>query len=181
MNLFNVMVKTDLCTSEAGYRLFGIAGYAINFIQIAVPILLIVMGTIDLVKALVAQKDDQMKKAQSTLIKRLIVGVVIFFVPMLVKFLMVMVNGNDANKNVCMDSFTNPGKAVETANNLKKSHSSGTGGNSGGTSPSATIVSKDDCESQGKKYITDQVEINMRGSNCVADETNMNDYIRETN
>lgn len=173
MNLFNILADTDLCTSEAGYRLFGLAGYALNIIQIAVPIILIVMGTIDLVKALVAQKDDQMKKAQSTLIKRVIIGVVIFFVPMVIKFVIGMLGEN--TNNACMESFTNPGAAMERANELKNSSSSG-----GGSSAGNNIVSQSDCEAQGKVIITDPERINLEGTNCV-NEINLNDQIQRVN
>lgn len=173
MNLFNILADTDLCTSEAGYRLFGLAGYALNIIQIAVPIILIVMGTIDFVKALVAQKDDQMKKAQSTLIKRVIIGVVIFFVPMVIKFVVGMLGDN--TNNVCMESFTNPEEAMSKANEIRDSRSSG-----GGSSASNNIVSQSDCEAQGKVIITDPERINLEGTNCV-NEINLNDQIQRVN
>ena len=53
--------------------------------RIIVPALVIVLGMIDLAKAVIASKEDEMKKAQATMIKRIIVGVVIFFVPIIIK------------------------------------------------------------------------------------------------
>lgn len=53
-------------------------GYTI--IQVAVPILLVVMGSLDLVKGLYASKEDEIKKGQQTFIKRLIAAALIFFV-----------------------------------------------------------------------------------------------------
>lgn len=50
-------------------------------IQIIVPIMLLVLGSIDFIKAVAAQKDDDMKKTQSTFIKRLIIAVAIFLMP----------------------------------------------------------------------------------------------------
>ena len=60
----------------------------INLIKIFVPVLLILFGTIDLAKAVIAGKEDEMKKAQSTLIKRVIYAVAVFLVVTLVTFLM---------------------------------------------------------------------------------------------
>jgi len=148
MNLLNILAESDLCTSEAGYRLFGLTGYVLNAIQIAIPIILILMGTIDLVKALVAQKDDDMKKAQSILIKRAIYAIVIFFVPMVIKFVMSMV-GNSSN-NVCMESFSNPKEALAKANEIKN-NLSGSGTNSG-YGEDVEILSREECESQGKDW-----------------------------
>ena len=49
-------------------------------IQYAVPIVIIILGSIDLFKAVIASKDDEIKAAQKLLIKRVIYGVAIFFV-----------------------------------------------------------------------------------------------------
>lgn len=63
----------------------------IKILMIAIPILLILMGTIDLGKAVIASDDKEIKAAQSLLIKRLIYAAVIFFVPMLVGVIMNLV------------------------------------------------------------------------------------------
>lgn len=60
----------------------------IPLIQIGIPIILIILGMLDLGKAVVASKEDEMKKAQSTFIKRVIIGVVVFFVPTVVNIVM---------------------------------------------------------------------------------------------
>ena len=49
-------------------------------IQFAVPIVIIILGSIDLFKAVIASKEDEIKNAQKLLIKRVIYGVAIFFV-----------------------------------------------------------------------------------------------------
>ena len=57
-----------------------------TWIRILVPLVLIVLCMMDLGKAVMAFKEDEMKKVKSTVIKRLIIGVVIFFVPTIVNF-----------------------------------------------------------------------------------------------
>lgn len=157
MNLFQVLAdNTDFCTSAAGYKLFGFVGHIFRIIQIAVPIIIILMGTIDLVKAVVAQKPDEMKKAQSILIKRLIIGVAIFFVPMIVNFLVNLVGGNTTSP--CLSCvLNNPGDCVEIANNMNKNSSNN--GNSGNI-PSKQNQPDNEakntcekCEKQGKKCV----------------------------
>lgn len=61
---------------------------ALKYIRIIVPILIILLGTLDFAKAVIAGKEDNMKKAQSTFVKRLIAGVAVFFVPLLVNIIM---------------------------------------------------------------------------------------------
>ena len=62
-------------------------------IQIGIPLLLIVLGTIDLGKAVISSDDKEVKGAQSRLIKRCIYAVAIFFVATLVIILMDLVAG----------------------------------------------------------------------------------------
>ncbi len=62
-----------------------------TIIQVIVPILLVVFGSIDLVKGIVASKEDEIKKGQQILIKRVITAVIIFFVFTVVKFLISLV------------------------------------------------------------------------------------------
>lgn len=56
----------------------------IPLIQIGIPIVLILLGMIDLGKAVIASKEDEIKKAQGMLIKRLIYAVAVFFVTTIV-------------------------------------------------------------------------------------------------
>ena len=56
----------------------------IPLIQIGIPIILIVLGMLDLGKAVVASKEDEIKSAQKMLIKRCIYAVAIFFVVLIV-------------------------------------------------------------------------------------------------
>lgn len=58
----------------------------IFLIQVAVPILLIVYGMWDLGKAVVSQKEDEIKKGQQTFIKRLAAAILVFFVVTITKF-----------------------------------------------------------------------------------------------
>ena len=53
-------------------------------IQIGIPILLILMGTIDLGKAVMSNDDKEIKGATGKLIKRAIAAVAVFFVVTLV-------------------------------------------------------------------------------------------------
>lgn len=64
-------------------------------IQIGIPIILIVLGSIDLGKAVISSDEKEVKAAQSRLIKRCIYAVLIFFIVTLVTLIMNLVA--DAN------------------------------------------------------------------------------------
>ena len=70
-----------------------------NIIQVAVPVLLVLFGSMDLIKAVVAGKDDEIKKSQSIFIKRLISALIVFFVFIVVKLLVSVVADNNSNNS----------------------------------------------------------------------------------
>lgn len=74
-------------------------------IQIFVPIALVILGIVDLMKAITADKEDKIKEGQQIFVKRLIAAVVIFFVFIFVK-LVISVFSNDDNEIIsCMNCF----------------------------------------------------------------------------
>lgn len=68
----------------------------VKLIQFGVPIILILFGMIDLGKAVMSSKEDEMKKAQGTLLKRFIYAVAVFLVVTLVVFVMNLVSDSQA-------------------------------------------------------------------------------------
>lgn len=63
-----------------------------DWIRIIIPVGLIGLGIFDFSKAVIASKEDEMKKAQQTFIKRLIIGIAIFFVPTVVNLIIDLAN-----------------------------------------------------------------------------------------
>lgn len=80
----------------------------VNIIKIAVPVLLVLFGCLDLVKGIIAAKEDEIKKGQQTFIKRLIAGALVFFVFVVVQFILSLV-ANDEKGNImtCANCFLN--------------------------------------------------------------------------
>ena len=83
-----------------------LTSYAIRLIQVAVPVILVIMGTIDLFKGISSSKEKKIKKGQQIFIKRLIIAVIIFFIAVIVKFIIsIIAITNNANIVDCMDCF----------------------------------------------------------------------------
>lgn len=76
-------------------KTIAIVRLIMNAICIIVPIVMIVLGTFDLFKAVTAGKDEDIKKKQQTLIKRIIAGIIIFLVPTIVSVLMNLIGVNN--------------------------------------------------------------------------------------
>ena len=77
-----------------------------SLVQLFIPIILIILGTIDLGKAVIASDDKEVKAAQGRLIKRFIYAALIFFVTTLVSVLMDLVSkgGDDAGDTTSWQS-----------------------------------------------------------------------------
>ena len=77
----------------------------VTIIKIVVPILLIVFGLLDLAKAVVASKEDEIKKGQNTFVKRLIAAVVVFLSIQIVQVVIRFVSNNDVSVAQCFNCF----------------------------------------------------------------------------
>lgn len=79
----------------------------IVLIKFGVPILLVILGMLDFFKAVIAGKDDEMKKSQHIFIKRLIAGVVVFFIISITQFVISIVDGSDSEIWKCASAIMN--------------------------------------------------------------------------
>lgn len=86
----------DGCTPEL-LTLIKIVKLALGLIQIIVPILLIIFGSLDLAKAVATQDEKVMKSTISTVSKRLVFAVSVFLVVVIVQLVMNMVSTNVQN------------------------------------------------------------------------------------
>lgn len=91
------------------YKVPELISFLVNLLKIATPIILIFMSVITLLKAITSQKEEEMKKAQNSLIKKIIAAVMIFFVISIVQFVILKVA--DSNEKVgvddCLSCFLN--------------------------------------------------------------------------
>lgn len=93
----------------------ALISFFVNFLKIVTPIILIFIGIITLVKALAASKEDEIKKAQGSLIKKMIAAAMVFLVITIVQFVVSLVadseyesdNGETEKKNLssCLECF----------------------------------------------------------------------------
>ena len=80
MELFNILA-CEVNGVEIADSIVNIFKFLIGLIKIGVPILLVIWGSWDLGKAVMAQKDDEIKNAQKVFIKKLIIAILVFLVP----------------------------------------------------------------------------------------------------
>lgn len=86
-----------------------IVSFFINLLKIATPIILIFTSAISLVMAITASKEDEMTKAKATLIRRVIIAAIIFFIVSITQFVISKVaDGTEFGEmQDCLDCFIN--------------------------------------------------------------------------
>ena len=81
---------------------FDIIQIVYTIIQIAVPIALIIMGSIDFFKAVMAGKDDALSKAGGIFMKRVIAAVIFFLLTSIVSLAMTLfTQGSEGDWKQC--------------------------------------------------------------------------------
>ncbi len=96
---------------EGKDAVLGIMYYAkliLKILQIAVPVGLIIFGTIDMAKAVIAGDEKKMKEAQKPFVKRIISAVIVFLIPYIVQVVIGLVTSNTEYKG-CWDNAKKPG------------------------------------------------------------------------
>lgn len=112
LNMFEVLGK---CSIDIDPIIPNTISMVVTIIKIAVPIILIIFGILDLAKAVMSNDEKEMKGAQGKLIKRCIYAVAVFFVVALVQFLFSQLGKADSNATTvdkgnisgCIDCFIN--------------------------------------------------------------------------
>lgn len=80
-----VLLGTGLATFCGDtHELLQVVGWVVTIVKIVIPLAIIVLGLIDLGKAAISSKPEEIKKSVTSLAWRAVGGVLIFFVPTLV-------------------------------------------------------------------------------------------------
>ena len=96
----------DVC-GESTLFIFKVAHWIIRIIQIAVPFALIIWGSLDFFKAVIAGDEKEMKAKRKPFIQRLIAAVFILILPTIVNIILATFAKNtEANKDTFATCWT---------------------------------------------------------------------------
>ena len=115
MGLLNLGAAFDVATfCTQMLDVIRIISYILLIFKIAIPLLIIAFGIFDFGKAVVAEKEDEIKKQTKRLIYRVVAGIVIFLIPNIVLWIFgafVKDYEQDSQEFVkCQECFLNPKK-----------------------------------------------------------------------
>ena len=82
---------------------FTTLGWVFFVLKILIPIMLIIFGSIDLGKAVITSKDDEIKKSIKTLAVRVIAGIIVFFIPTILNLVVKLIDNSDVYNGTFWD------------------------------------------------------------------------------
>ncbi len=106
----------DFCYRTA--NIWQLVGYVILVIKIVVPIIIIFLGIIDLAKAVISSDDKAISKSAMSMVKKMAVAIVIFFIPTLVDFCFSFIGGFSSVRGdylKCSGCLTHPNDKCDTS------------------------------------------------------------------
>lgn len=94
-------------------EILEIVGWVLTIIKIAIPLIIIVLGLIDLGKAAISSKPEEIKKSATGLVWRFVGGIAIFFIPTIVMLVFGMVGrfettAKQVDYNICKACINSP-------------------------------------------------------------------------
>lgn len=85
----------DVCSNADLLSIVGLAKKILIILQIGIPIVLLIFGTVDLGKAVMAGDEKEIKSATTTLMKRVIAAVAVFLLFLIVTVVTGWVGGDE--------------------------------------------------------------------------------------
>lgn len=97
-------------------NLVGVAKIIVGLIQVIVPIALIIWGSIDMLKAIIAGDDKKIAAARKPLIQRFISAIIVFLIPWIFNAIMGLVASGDSAKQwiKCYNDASFDGSTINT-------------------------------------------------------------------
>ncbi len=97
--------------------LLRVIGWVLVIFKFAVPLLIIALGAFDFGKAVVAEKEDEIKKQTKRLIYRVVAGILIFLLPNIILFIFKVAVPDYANDKsqfqTCENCILSPGRECQ--------------------------------------------------------------------
>ena len=108
---------SKICEEPTVARTLQFIGFLIFLVKVLVPVIIIVMGFVNLFKIITAGKVEDANKYVKNIVTRVIIGVIIFLLPSIINFVFNAANSivydNQENKyENCQNCLLNPDKCI---------------------------------------------------------------------
>ncbi|MFI3261114.1 MAG: hypothetical protein R3Y13_05335 [bacterium] len=123
-------METNICVET--YQIWKIIGQIIILIKMVLPLVIIVLTTISFGKAAFSSDDKEIKKSYSLFFRRIMICIVIYFIPLIVDLMFGLVEGFSDTQDeyeVCRSCITSP-EECDYSEELEDSNNNYEGDNS---------------------------------------------------
>lgn len=111
--MLDFLLSTHVCDEQNTLFVFQIARWVILIIQIAVPFVLIIWGSIDFFKAVIAGDEKEMKQKRKPFVQRVVAALIIILLPTIVNLILKNVASNTNNKFATCWTNAAPGESID--------------------------------------------------------------------
>ena len=87
------VTEIKFCEQNGVRMTFRVIGYVLFIAKILIPLLLIILGTIDFVKATLSSSDKAPQEALGAFARRIIIAIIIFLIPTILNLVLSLVDG----------------------------------------------------------------------------------------
>ena len=87
------IIEVNFCEQNGVRMTFRVIGYVLFIAKILIPLLLIILGTIDFVKATLSSSDKAPQEALGAFARRIIIAIIIFLIPTILNLVLSLVDG----------------------------------------------------------------------------------------
>lgn len=95
----------SICSEDGVKKAARIIGYVVQVLRWIVPFIIIVLGMVDFGKAVLSNDEKAVNKATGALIKRLIAGVIVFFIPTIIMAILNVIKVTNGIENETNSQF----------------------------------------------------------------------------
>lgn len=106
-----VYVGDNFCSENSVKKLLQMGGNILIIAKVAVPLIIVIIGTFDLYKAIIGKDEKDLTKQVKVLGLRVFLGVFIFFIPTITQMIFDIYYQNSSstvNNKVCIDCLLSP-------------------------------------------------------------------------
>ena len=102
--LFLTKDESTACIDDSLLNIMRLVRLVIKVLQIAVPVGLILMGTIDMAKSVIAGDEKKIKEAQKPFVKRIVAAIIVFLIPYIVNIAINLVVSDASDWRNCWNT-----------------------------------------------------------------------------
>ena len=101
-------VGTNFCEEDSTKKVMSLIGYLLALVKLFVPLIIIILGSIDFAKAVIGKDEKVIQKQAINLGLRILLGICIFFLPSVISWALGSISDEASSGTTCMQCVLDP-------------------------------------------------------------------------